>query len=276
MELKKSDKANLDKFGNIFVLFGFLLMSGLSYILINLRNTTITEHIPQEEIVYESTDEIYEFIDIPEEELPEPPEVEIEVEVEVPPPPVQEIIKIEEVQDDKVIEKVDAPDMDPEEIPPPPTPPISKPSTGKPTPPKPIASKPGKGDIKQVKDEFNYKSVSQKPIFPGCEGKAGKELDMCNSKIAQKELLRKLEYPEDAIDDERSGTAFIKFIIDKNGEIKGAKVLRTSKHEDLDKAALTGVNRMFTGKKKRIVPGKTESGQAVKVIYQVPVKFRLE
>ncbi len=262
MEPKKSAKANLDKYGNLFVFLGFLLMSGLAYTLINWRQTTIKEVPPPQEIVYVEVEETFEFEEIPE-EIPE------EIEVEVPPP---EIVKIEQVEDTKTVEKIETPDIDPDKAPPPPPP--SKPNKGKPAPPPP--SKPQKADIKQVKEVFDYKKVAQKPIFPGCKGKTGSDLDQCNSEMAQKELLRRLEYPEDAIDEERTGTAYIKFVIDEKGNVTDAKILRSSKHKDLDRAAVEGVSRMFNGKRRNIEPGKTQSGQAVKVTYQVPVKFRLE
>ncbi|MFV0531142.1 MAG: energy transducer TonB [Flavobacteriales bacterium] len=266
MEPKKSEKANLDKYGNLFVFLGFLLMSGLAYMLINWRQTTVTENIPPQEIVYEYEEETFEFEEVPE-EIPE--EIPEEVKVEVPPP---EIVKIEQVVDTKKIEKIEAPDVNPEVAPPPPQPAI-KPQKGTPAPAPP---KPQAADTKKVKDVFDYKKVAQKPIFPGCEGKTGKELDQCNSKVAQKELLRRLEYPEDAIDEERTGTAYVKFIIDEEGQVTDATILRSSKHKDLDRAAIEGVGRMFNGKRKSIIPGKTQSGQEVKVTYQVPVRFRIE
>jgi len=43
MELKKSPKANLDKYGNLMIFIGFLLMSWIAYALINWRQTTTEE-----------------------------------------------------------------------------------------------------------------------------------------------------------------------------------------------------------------------------------------
>ncbi len=120
---------------------------------------------------------------------------------------------------------------------------------------------------------FDYKKVAYKPVFPNCQSFIkGAELDVCNSKVAQKELLRRLEYPLRAIDQNRTGTVYLKFIINEEGQIDNVKVLRSSNHLDLDLEAVKGMKNSF--KDKKITPGKNQDGTPVKVTYQVPVKFR--
>ncbi len=125
----------------------------------------------------------------------------------------------------------------------------------------------------QGQDVVDYKNVTNKPVFPGCEGFEGKTLDHCNSKITQIELVRYLTYPEKAIEENRSGTAYIKFIVSEDGKIEKPKILRSSKYEDLDSASIRAVSLLFHDK--QVIPGKLNN-VPVKVFYQVPVKFKLE
>ncbi len=264
MELKKSPKANLDKYGNLMIFIGFLLMSWTAYALINWRQTTTEEEYVPQEIVYQNPKETFE-IEVPKQKPPPPPpKPKVKVKVEVP----KVLVKVEKVENDEEVKKIDVPDID--EPPPPPPPPMQN----TPGPP----AKPQKADIKKVRDVFTYRSVYYKPVVPGCEGKKGKELDACNNKMIQRELQRRLEYPEEAIEEQRMGTTYVKFTIDIQGIISNVRLIRGSKSKDLDQAALEGVSRMFRSKKakNRIKPGRNQSGQPVKVDYQVPVGFRLD
>ncbi|MFV0237954.1 MAG: energy transducer TonB [Flavobacteriales bacterium] len=120
---------------------------------------------------------------------------------------------------------------------------------------------------------IDYKNVTVKPVFPGCENLEEKVLDHCNSKVVQTELMRYLTYPEEAIEEGRIGTAYIKFIVSEKGEIENTKIFRSSKHKDLDKASVKAVSLLFHAKK--VIPGKLND-DPVKVSYEVPVRFRLE
>lgn len=125
----------------------------------------------------------------------------------------------------------------------------------------------------QGQEVVNYKNVTNKPVFPGCENFQGKVLDHCNSKVTQMELGRYLIYPEKAIEESRSGTAYIKFIVSEKGVIENPEILRSSKYKDLDSISIEAVSLLFHDK--QIIPGKLND-IPVKVFYQVPVKFKLE
>ncbi len=122
-------------------------------------------------------------------------------------------------------------------------------------------------------DSFSYKEVTVKPIFPNCDKLLDEELDKCNSRSAGREIFKHLEYPEAAIEEERSGTVYIEFMISEKGEIKSPVLLKSSTHRDLDVSALSAVKRLF--KDQTIIPA-TYNNVPVKVSYQIPIKFQLD
>lgn len=265
METKKTPNASLEKKSKLFLTIGFLVACTLSYFAINLKSEIVEEKTP--DIVYNNSEEPTIHITIEEPEVIEPEPLDQPI---VEPPKTNVIIELTVVDDDKNKEKNN---FTPTDIPSPPIKIVqgSKETNGIPKP-KPS---PNKSDITKIRDDIPYPHVSVKPIFPGCNGKEGKELDFCNSKMAQKSLLRGLSYPEKAIKEDRQGTAYLKFIVSKNGTIQNVSISRSSKHKDLDKAASEAVSKIFNRKRDVIIPGKNEKGESVNVEYQVPVKFRL-
>ena len=87
----------------------------------------------------------------------------------------------------------------------------------------------------------------------------------------QKELLsflsRNIKYP--AIENKIQGRVIVQFVVNKDGSISGAKVVR-SIDPDLDKEALRVINSMPQWK-----PGMNK-GEIVSVKYTIPVMFRLQ
>lgn len=77
-----------------------------------------------------------------------------------------------------------------------------------------------------------------------------------------------VNYPESAEKDGKSGTPVVNFMIDKNGEVKEAKVARSANIESLDQEALRVVSEMPDWK-----PGEKD-GEAVKVRMNLPIKFQ--
>ncbi len=120
---------------------------------------------------------------------------------------------------------------------------------------------------------FDYQTIDKKPVFPGCENETGQELDRCNNKAAQIEMMRYLEYPDSSIENGETGTAYIKFLVTEEGKIENTEVLRSSKYPTLDQAAVEAVSLLFHGN--TILPGHKD-GYPVKVSYVVPVKFKME
>ncbi len=269
METKKTPKASLEKRSNLFLGIGFITACTLAYFAVNFKSETIREK--EVDIGYiDNNEEPIERIII---EQPKPPEPIIEPPIIIEPPKPQTPVIIKQVTNNTDTPKNPLP---PTDLPPPPVNTANGSKTTVIVPPKPNGGKPSTSDIKKTKDDFQpYTQVAVKPIFPGCQGKEGKDLDRCNSKMAQKSLLRGLEYPEDAMNDGRQGKTWIKFIVNKSGSIEKITILKSSKHQDLDQAASEAVSKIFNRKRDVIIPGKDKKGNLVNVEYQVPVKFRL-
>ena len=80
-------------------------------------------------------------------------------------------------------------------------------------------------------------------------------------------LQENLRYPAEAREKGISGQVFIEFVVEKDGTITNARVIKSSGNEELDAEALRVVNMMPKWK-----PGK-EKGKPVRTIYQIPVRF---
>jgi protein TonB len=175
-----------------------------------------------------------------------------------PPPPV-----FEEVPEDEVVEEmpelsteVDITDYTPpppkKEAPPPPPPP--------PPPPK---------------EEEIFKIVEQMPRFPGCEDIQGtqKEKEDCAKKKMLEFIYKNLKYPPIARENGVEGTAVIQFTVDKDGSITNIEIARDpgAGTGEAAKAAVEAMNNM----PQKWTPGK-QRGVPVKVLYTMPVRFKLE
>ncbi len=98
--------------------------------------------------------------------------------------------------------------------------------------------------------------VEQMPEFPGGESEM------------LKYLKANLKYPEEALDEEREGKVYVKFVVDENGDIRNAMSVRPIGY-GMDEEAVRVVESMPQWK-----PGK-QSGKAVKVYFQLPILFSI-
>jgi len=105
-----------------------------------------------------------------------------------------------------------------------------------------------KGDVFMVVEEM--------PEYPG-------GLDGLKSFIVEN-----VKYPEQAKKNKVEGKVFVSFVIDEQGNVTNAKVVRAVNPE-LDKEALRVVNKM-----EKWTPGK-QKGENVKVQYTLPIQFAL-
>ncbi len=178
-----------------------------------------------------------------------------------PPPPVIEEVPEEEIEeeDEPIFEdtEIEADDVIEElpvveDAPPPPPPP----------PPPP------------VEDEI-FKVVEQMPRFPGCEdmGGSNKEKEDCAKDKMLEYIYKNLKYPAIARENGVEGMAVIQFVVQKDGSVAGAKVVRDP-GAGTGTAALKIVEAMNSMGSKW-TPGK-QRGRPVKVQYTLPVKFKLE
>lgn len=100
--------------------------------------------------------------------------------------------------------------------------------------------------------------VSEKePEFPG------------GSKALQGWIAKNIQYPEEAIMADISGSVFIRFVVEKDGYLSNFEILR-SPHDSLSEEAVRLVRSM-----PRWVPGE-EGGRPARVWYTLPLHFELE
>lgn len=102
-----------------------------------------------------------------------------------------------------------------------------------------------------------FKVVEVDPEFPGGE------------EALYKYLAENIKYPVMAKNNKVEGRVYITFVIEKDGTVSDAKVLR-SVNEELDTEALRVINAMPKWK-----PG-TQRGVPVRVQYNIPISFKLQ
>lgn len=102
-----------------------------------------------------------------------------------------------------------------------------------------------------------FKVVEVDPEFPGGE------------EALYKYLAENIKYPEKAKNNKVEGRVYITFVIEKDGTVSDAKVLR-SVNEELDAEALRVINAMPKWK-----PG-MQRGVPVRVQYNIPISFKLQ
>jgi protein TonB len=79
---------------------------------------------------------------------------------------------------------------------------------------------------------------------------------------------KNLKYPDQAVEEGIEGMVFVTFVVEKDGKISGARVLRGI-GSGLGEEALRVVKSMPNW-----TPG-TQRGQAVRVQYNLPIRFKL-
>lgn len=110
---------------------------------------------------------------------------------------------------------------------------------------------------REIPENEVFMMVEDMPEFPGGE------LEL------RKFIAENVEYPEDAKAQKQEGKVFVKFVIDKEGNVRDAEIANGTKFESLNSEALRVIKSMPQWK-----PGK-QRGQNVNVSYVIPIKFQL-
>lgn len=177
---------------------------------------------------------------------------------EMPPPvvsPSDEIIPVETVEYSDAPEVIESPDTF---LSPPPPPPC-----GGPYPPAPAPW-----------EEEIFKVVEEMPRFPGCEElPAAVEKKQCAEQSLLEFIYRNIRFPAAACEAAIESTAVVRFVVEKDGSLSGAEVMRDIGAQ-CGQEALRLVNLM-NNQGLRWTPGK-QRGRPVRVQYIIPVKFRLD
>lgn len=111
--------------------------------------------------------------------------------------------------------------------------------------------------VEEVEEEEIFTIVEEMPSFPGGEGELFKYLG------------KNIEYPQMAADAGIQGVVYVTFVVDKDGKVKDAKVLKGI-NGGCNEEALRVIKNMPKWK-----PGK-QRGKAVQVQYNLPVRFVLK
>ncbi|MEP2937382.1 MAG: energy transducer TonB [Gilvibacter sp.] len=242
MEVKKSPKANLNGWSNIFFLAGLALMLFISWRAMEWQSTEKQE-ISIEDLALQSEFEdeipITEVADMP----PPPP----------PPPVVQQVIEI--VEDDLDIEEtvIESTETDQNEA---------------------IEDVVDVDEIEEIEDEevesIPFAVIEDVPIYPGCEN--------LSSKADKKQCLsdRVMKFVQKNFDTELASELglegrqriSVQFKIDKHGNV--IDVRARAPHPRLEKEAIAVV-----GSLPQMIPGK-QRGKPVGVLYSLPILFQVE
>ena len=124
-------------------------------------------------------------------------------------------------------------------------------------------------------DEIIEKFVEEMPRFPGCEDMAGSidERKACSDKKLLEYLYKNLKYPAIARENGVEGRVYIQFVVERDGSISGATIVRDV-GAGCGQAALRTVENM-NNLPAKWTPGK-KKGSVVRVLYTLPVTFKLQ
>lgn len=108
------------------------------------------------------------------------------------------------------------------------------------------------------------------PRFPACEDKglSKEERQACAERALLQYVYENLEYPDVALDNGISGQVVVRFVVEKDGSISSAEVLREI-GGGCGQAVLDVVNSM-----PRWIPG-SQQGMKVRVFFKLPVQFAI-
>lgn len=121
-----------------------------------------------------------------------------------------------------------------------------------------------------------YKVVEQMPRFPNAECEAlgsSSEKKRCADEKMLEFIYEELIYPDIARENNVEGTVVISFVVEQNGYICQAEVVRDIGAQ-CGQEALRLVNLM-NERGLRWIPGR-QRGEVVRVQFNLPIKFRLE
>jgi protein TonB len=257
---KGTASANMKKYpeANVFDLSGTFwrlgLVCSISLAVLAFSWTTYEEKVNTDGYTLDLPDDIEVASPRTAEPPPPPPP---------PPPPV-----IEAVPDDEVVDE--APKFKDQTV----TKDVA--NTPAPQTPKPkpvIKERPKPAPAKEVVDEI-FQVVEQMPRFPGCENTGtDEEKTQCSNKKLLEYIYKNIKYPTIARENGVEGTAVVSFVVEKDGSITDAKIIR-------DPGAGCGGEALRVVEKMndlgtKWTPGK-QRNENVRVQFNLPVRFRLE
>jgi len=127
----------------------------------------------------------------------------------------------------------------------------------------------------EEENEVPFRVVEQMPRFPGCEDMAGSntEKHACATQKLLEFIYQNIKYPAAARENGIFGTVVVSFVVEKDGSLTNLEILRNI-GGGCGVEALRVVNLM-NEKGLKWMPGK-QRGRAVRVQFNLPVKYRLD
>ncbi|MEZ4959143.1 MAG: TonB family protein [Saprospiraceae bacterium] len=153
--------------------------------------------------------------------------------------------------------------------PPKPEPPKTNPTvtpTNTPTKPK---EEPATETPPQPEKPVPMKSAARKPIYKGCDKKKQSKQEKCTVDEIRDFIRDRIKYPDEALRKGIEGTVNVEFVVEKDGSITDVKYLNEI-GGGCGAEAVRLVKMM-----PRFKPGLSTKGDPVRVLYQLPITFRV-
>lgn len=115
------------------------------------------------------------------------------------------------------------------------------------------------------------KVVTTMPLFPGCELSHShlEERRKCSKKLMLNFLYDNMEYPDSLLNGTIEGMSVVQFVVNENGVLSDFRIVR-------ELCAECSVNTFNVLKSMPLwIPAENKHGKKVKVLYTLPVKFKI-
>lgn len=253
----KYPDANVFQYSGTLLRFSLVVSLGL---IVALFNITTPE---QESLIPEGAADLLLTTDI---EIEPPRTAEPPPPPPPPPPPVIEEVPDNLIVEDEVVDFVDQSidantsiDFAPKAV--------AKEETKFVAPPPPPPPPP-------TNEKEIFKVVEEMPRFPGCESLGTvAEKKACADKKMLEFIYANIQYPSIARENNIEGTVVIRFVVDKDGNVSDAEIIREIGGGCGDEALR--IVKMMGKLPEKWIPGK-QRGRPVNVYFTLPVRFMLK
>jgi len=127
-------------------------------------------------------------------------------------------------------------------------------------------------DRDKAQQAKTFRMVKEMPRFysPSCESKPAEERRSCSNKAMLMAAYGNIKYPKKAKAQGLEGLAVVQFVVEKDGSISEVKLTQDPGH-GMGEEALRVVKKHLSS---HWVPGKDSKGKAVRVKFNLPLRFR--
>jgi len=133
-----------------------------------------------------------------------------------------------------------------------------------------LAKLSNKLSAEEVKKANRFSTVDEIPLFDACKSVKKKEALNCFNEQMILHIQEHFDYPSEAIINKIEGDVWVRFIIDKNGNVSNIKTLGPQGGKILDQEAIRVVSKL-----PKFIPG-IKDGNKTSVKYGFPISFSLE